>query len=408
MSDEMTPPRSPSPGHPSPGGNGTAPHRATRIERDEAPAYLARWQERRAAGASHADAVRDREQDGDGPLYLRRFRERADDAPTTDSLPPLWERSGAGMQRAMSEDNRNKEIAAPAAARSDVIGDVYLVRHGETQGYSTESGLTPLGSWQAHTWGHTLGKRVKDGERIVVANAATNRAGQTAQQLHNGLLDALELFEKDVEVVAPTAMAEFRNFQVATPDGLRDVTGAFRQYYAQIEALERVALGDRPLWLVEVDRFWQTQQAGGDPIQHWLTIPMMHFEPPAMCVRRFWSGILQLVTANPGARLAVATHSGPIRAFAIAALGYDPGEPYNTEHVRIKVFDDGVSAMVSYRNRAQRIRIPDVVTLPSWQVGEDWQGYPAPPMPAPSVPAHTEPALAQAIHTESALPGRAG
>ena len=395
MSDDVTPPRTPAgqpPSPPPPSTNGSAAHRATRIERDEAPAYLARWQERRAAGASHADTVREREQTGDGPLYLRRFRERGQDAATSDALPPLWERSGAGMQRAMSEDNRNKEVVAPPAARSEVVGDVYLIRHGETQGYSTESGLTPLGSWQAHTWGHTLGKRVKTGERIVVASAATNRAGQTAEQLHRGLLDALELFEKDVEVEAPTAMEEFRNFQVATPEGLRDVTGAFRAYYAQIEALERVALGDRPLWLVEVDRFWQTQQAGGDPIQHWLTIPMMHFEPPAMCVRRFWAGIMRLVAANKGARLAVATHSGPIRAFAIAALGYDPGEPYNTEHVRVKIFDDGVSAMVSYRNRAQRIRIPDVAHLPSWRIGEDWQGFAAPPLPAPDPPAAAAPA----------------
>ena len=80
------------------------------------------------------------------------------------------------------------------------------------------------------------------------------------------------------------------------------------------------------------------------PIQHWLTIPMMHFEPPAMCVRRFWIGLQRLAADHPGARLVVATHSGPIRAFAIWALGYDPGEPYNTEHVRVKLMEGGREA----------------------------------------------------------------
>ena len=132
-------------------------------------------------------------------------------------------------------------------------------------------------------------------------------------------------------------MAEFRNFQVATPDGLRDVTSAFRMYHALMERYERVALGDRPMWLVEVDRFWNVQQGGADPIHHWMTIPMLHFEPPASCVRRFWAGFQRLVGEAPGARILCATHSGPIRAFAAWAVGYDPGEPYNTEEVLVKL-----------------------------------------------------------------------
>jgi broad specificity phosphatase PhoE len=276
------------------------------------------------------------------------------------------------MQQAMTEDNRTKEISAPPAARMKLAADIYLIRHGETQGYSTESGLTPAGTWQAHTYGHTVAKRVSPGETVVVRHAATNRAGQTAANIHRGLLDGLAMFEKDVKVFEPEAMAEFRNFQVATPDGLRDVTSAFRQYYSTLEEFERTALGDRPMWLVEVDRFWRTQQGGADPIQHWLQIPMFHFEPPAMCVRRFWSGIRRLAGEFPGARILVATHSGPIRAFAIAALGYDPGEPYNTEHVRIKLEEDGKAALISYRNRVQEIHVPDLDALPDWSSSEAW------------------------------------
>ena len=350
-------------------GNGQERPALRRTDRDEAPLYLARYREREA----RRHEVSDGSGDESTPLYLRRFRERREQESVTEMVPPLWERSGPGVQRALSEDNRNKEISPPPEARLGVVNEVYLVRHGETQGYSSESGLTPLGTWQAHTWGHTLAKRVKSGEEIVLASAATNRAGDTAAQIHRGLVDGLAMFEKDVTVRPPEPMAEFRNFAVATPDGLRDVTGAFRQYYSRLEAFERTAMGDRPLWLVEIDRFWRTQQGGGDPIQHWLTIPMMHFEPPSLCVRRFWAGIQQLSAAHPGARLVIATHSGPIRAFAIAALGYDPGEPYNTEHVRVKLLEGGREALVSYRNRVQEVIVPRLDALPTWQLDEVWQ-----------------------------------
>ena len=212
------------------------------------------------------------------------------------------------------------------------------------------------------------------GETLVLANARTNRAGETIQNIERGLRETLAELEKDgdVRVVEPAAMDEFRNFGVVTPDGIRDVTGAFRQYLSTLESFERTALGDRPMWLVEIDRFWRTQQGGGDPIQHWLQIPMFHFEPPQFTVRRFWQGIKRLADEHAGSRMLVATHSGPIRAFAIAALGYDPGEPYNTEHVRVKVFEGGEEALVSYRNRVQEILIPNIEGLPSWRFGDDW------------------------------------
>jgi broad specificity phosphatase PhoE len=337
-----------------------------RTERSDAPAYLARYLERRSR--SPEPGTNGHPQTGqDTPLYLRRFRERRE-AGSIDAPPPLWQDRDLAFQQAMSEDSRNKEISPPPEARPRVANEVYLVRHAETQGYSTESGITPLGTWQAHTYGHTLAKRVRTGERVVVVCAPTNRAGQTGENLHRGLLDGLVMFDKDVEVEPPRSMEEFRNFRVATPDGFRDVTAAFRQYYSVLEQFERTALGDRPMWLVEIDRFWQVQRSGGDPIQHWLTVPMLHFEPPAMVVRRFWGGLRRLSALHPGARLVVATHSGPIRAFAIWALGYDPGEPYNTEHVRVKLMEGGAEALVSYRNRVQEIHVPAVEDMPDWSV----------------------------------------
>lgn len=364
---------------PGPAGDNGAPA-LPRTDRDDAPLYLARYFERQArtrTGNGPPVSPSDNgqpasDQDSSVPLYLRRFRERRADPSITDALPPLWERASHGVQQALSEDNRTKEISAPPQARPRIANEVYLVRHAETQGYSTESGLTPLGTWQAHTHGHTLAKRIRSGERVVLVSAATSRASQTAEQIHRGLVDGAAMFEKDIEVLEPRSMPEFRNFGVATPDGIRDVTGAFRHYYSRLEEFERTALGDRPMWLVDIDRFWRTQQGGADPITFWLQVPLLHFEPPAMCVRRLWVGIQQLAREHPGARLVIATHSGPIRAFAVAAFGYDPGEPYNTEHVRVKLMEGTQAALVSYRNRVQEVHVPEIEALPTWQLDEDW------------------------------------
>ena len=101
--------------------------------------------------------------------------------------------------------------------QATVVTDVYLVRHGETQGYSSESGLTPLGSWQAHRRGQEIARRVRTGHRVAMAYAPTNRARQTAEHLRRGLLDNLELFGRKADVDEIVPMAEFGNFAVATP-----------------------------------------------------------------------------------------------------------------------------------------------------------------------------------------------
>ncbi len=351
-------------------------------DRFDTPHYLARFRQRAGQQNGSVELAEPTDVSTDSaPLYLRKFRARTDDSEHSgaDASLPLWQRSNLAVQQALTEDNRNKEISAPAAADRQIVNDVYLIRHGETQGYSTDSGLTPQGSWQAHTYGRTLSRRVKSGETIVFRHAATSRARETAEQIHRGLLDGLNQYEKDITIVEPGPADEFRNFGFAAPDGIKDVTAAFREYHALLEGFERSAQGDRPLWLVEMDRFWRTQQGGGDPIQHWLTVPLLHFEPPAMTVRRFWAGIIGLSVEFPGARLAIATHSGCIRAFAVSALGYDPGEPYNTEHVRVKLFDNdgcsaGSDALVAFRNRVQEVKVPAIEQLPSWSVNEDWAG----------------------------------
>lgn len=343
--------------------------------RIEEPGYVARYRAEQARRAGEPDG------DESLPLYLRHYRARSTPrgvpgertSNITDTDVPLWQRAGLEVQRALTEDSRNKEISAPWSAEPKLANDVFLIRHGETQGYSTDSGLTPQGVWQAHTYGLTMAKRFKTGEHVVFRHADTNRARETAEHIRRGFVDGCVQFEKDIEFVEPEPMDEFRNFQFVSPDGLKDVTAAYREYYAKREEYERSDTGDRPLWLVEIDRFWKLQVAGGDPIEKWLTTPMLHFEPPSMAVRRFWAGITRLTDEYPGARLMIATHSGCIRAFAVAALGYDPGEPYNTEHVRCKIFAGRSDAIVSYRNRYQEVCVPVIADLPVWNTTETWQ-----------------------------------
>ena len=364
-----------------------------RTERPDAPAYLSRYLERQARGPADAD-------DGDSsqPLYLRRFRERRDSgADPWESPVPLWQGENLGVTRGWAEVTRTKEIVPERREQAaNVVTDIYLVRHGETQGYSSESGLTPLGSWQSHRRGQELARRVLDGHRVVLGSAETNRARQTAEHLRRGMLDGMALFGRTADVGEVTAYDEFRNFQVSTPYGLRDVTSAFRLYQREMERYERIGLGERPGWLVEVDRFWGVQQGGGDPITSWLSLPYLYFEPPVACVRRFWAGIRRIHEQTPGQSVVIATHSGPIRAFATWAMGYDPGEPFNTEFVRVRLIEGGVTALVLYRNRVQEVNVPVPMELPDW-----WQGLPTSAVPAAPIHATSDQSTAARLSKET-------
>lgn len=349
-----------------------------RTERPDAPAYLQRYLDREGRGGKPHEVL-DRNAESDTPLYLRRFRDRRTGANPLEAPVPAWEGVDLGVTQARARMTKTKEIVPPDAASAGprTLTQVHIIRHGETQGYSTESGLTPLGSWQAHRRGFDISKGVREGERIRVVCAETNRARQTAEQIRKGLLDGLTMWGRSADVSEIIGMEEFRNFQVWTPEGLRDVTGAFRLYQKEMEKYERVAAGDRPLWLVEIDRFWRTQAGGGDPITYWTQIPMLCFEPPSATIRRFWAGIRRICEETPGDRILVATHSGPIRVFAMAAHGYDPGEPYNTEEVIVKLLEGDSGAFLAYRNRVSEVQIPPLDQLPDWWEGLSGRALPS-------------------------------
>lgn len=354
-----------------------------RTERTDAPAYLQKYLDREGRGGKPHEVDDRAPVEGDDgasvPMYLRRFRDRKSGATALEAPVPEWEGKDLGVTQAKALITKSKEIVPEdePAMGPRTVTQVHIIRHGETQGYSTESGLTPLGSWQAHRRGFDISKGIREGERVRIVCADTNRARQTAEQIRKGLLDGMTMWNRTAEVSEVDGMEEFRNFQVWTPEGLRDVTGAFRLYQKEMEKYERVALGDRPLWLVEVDRFWRTQQGGGDPITYWTQIPMLNFEPPSATVRRFWAGIARIKAETPGDRIIVATHSGPIRVFAMAAHGYDPGEPYNTEEVIVKLLEGDSGAFLAYRNRVSEVQVPRLDDLPDWWEGLSGRALPA-------------------------------
>jgi broad specificity phosphatase PhoE len=341
-----------------------------RLDRTDAPAYLRAYLERRARGPEPGDERDGEVGEEDLPLYLRRYRQRGPAAGHSFAAPiegepePTWTEAWAAT-------SKSSEVVLPPEMRategSEAIVDVHLIRHGETQGYSVNAGLTPMGRWQAHRRGHDLSKGVRDGEPLTIVCAPTPRATDTAEQMRRGIEQGLELWGRTTTVRGPEPMTEFRNFAVWTPDGEMDVTSAFRQYHAVAERHERMAVGDRPIWLVELDRFVRVQRGGGDPIAYWMTTPLLSFEPASAVVLRFWAGITRLVAdAGPGARILIATHSGPMRAFATWALGHDAGEPYNVEEVRVKVRRSLASAQVTYRNRTAEVHVPPAAEWPSW------------------------------------------
>ena len=288
------------------------------------PAYLTRYREHRTAG-----------EDGRQPLHLRRAH------PSGSAPPAAWRAA-----------TRSPEIVATSSATEAGVVDLHLVRHGETQSYLADAGLTPRGVWQSRRLGHELAGEVGEGESVRLLCAPTARASRTADQVRLGLEDGLAARGRVATVLGPQQALEFRNFQISTPAGPLDPTRAAGEY---LLTLGRPEPG-RPLWQMELGRFWVLQSGGGDPIEFWLTSPLLTFEPPAAVVRRFWAGAIRLATrGDEHTRVVCCTHSGPMRAFATWALGHDAGEPFNTEQVRVRIWLDRSRAMVTYRGRTQEI-----------------------------------------------------
>jgi broad specificity phosphatase PhoE len=329
--------------------------------RDDAPAYLVRYEARRQRAAAGVGAA---ETSPDFVVRARhRATERALEEMTRDDVPP--DRTAAFAR----ETNTPRELQYPDQFRSRLAGsrDVRLIRHGQTQGYISDGGLSPMGHWQSHRKGQDLAKGLKEGQTVRIVHARTARARETATGVHEGILQAMSRYGiGGVTVEDPAPGAAFDNFQAWFDGKEMDVTAAFQEYARVQDGYQRSGTGDRAGWMVEIERFWRIQAAGGDPITHWLAQPMQYVEPAALVVRRWWKGITEAVKEGPdGLRLLVCAHSGPIRAVATQAVGHDPGEPNNVEDVRIRLYADLQHAVLTYRGRGVEIEVPTTVT-PSW------------------------------------------
>ena len=112
-------------------------------------------------------------------------------APRTPAA--LLEVDGERFTSEFAGTSRDKEIVAPPERKpqEDFATEIRIIRHGITQGYSTDAGLTPMGGWQSHQRGHSLSKSVRPGQKVRIVCADTSRARQTADQIYRGMTDGL-------------------------------------------------------------------------------------------------------------------------------------------------------------------------------------------------------------------------
>ena len=240
--------------------------------------------------------------------------------------------------------------------------EIQLVRHGQTETYARDAGLTELGQEQSRTYARDLAAELADGDPIRLVCAPAARAPRTADEVCRTLRE-----DAHVQVLGPEVMREFQNFQIRTPSGLRDVTQITPGEREEAARLGQDGPGNGPHWLFELHQFHSKRAQDGDAIEHWLKSPLLSFEPPALVVRRFWLGARRVVAEQQQWRRVVCcTHSGPMRAFAAWALGRDLGEPDHVERVTILVDRDLRHARVTYREASHVVPVPPDGEPPAW------------------------------------------
>ena len=226
--------------------------------------------------------------------------------------------------------------------------EIRLLRHGETAGYTGDLGLSDRGRDQARTAAAALAAEAH-GE-LALLHAPSVRARVTAEVL------AEELGAAGAQVDGPRVERGFANFTVAAGGDVREQAEVFGEY----ADAEPTPLEDLPGWLADLARFRTVHESGGDPIELWLKVPLLGFEPPAVTVRRYWRAIRALPDA---ALTVVAAHSGPMRALVAHAFCRDLGEPDNLEAVAVHVTGD--RARVDFRGERAEIAVPDTAE-PEW------------------------------------------
>jgi broad specificity phosphatase PhoE len=249
---------------------------------------------------------------------------------------------------------------------------VLLIRHGETHGYYDDVGLTEHGEEQCRAKGDELAALLPRGARVALPHAPTARATATARMLR----EVLAARRDDLRLGELRPDGRFDSLQFLH-DGAAKESSGVAKHRLRVEA----DVAELPDWVRAYDRFDTDYGAGsrlGGPIDRWMGLVSLHFEPPQVIAYRAWAGIRALdedaeVTVSEGrAPLSacspqrcvslVSSHSALLRGFAAAALGHDPGEPRNLEHVEVE--HDGKRAVVTFRGESADVEVP--TELPPW------------------------------------------
>ncbi len=230
------------------------------------------------------------------------------------------------------------------------MSTVWLVRHAEVASYYGDHGLTERGEAQVRTAAEELAPQL--GDAIDLRHAPSGRAAGTAALLGPALAG------HGVGIEDRGTDHGFENFR-SVVDG---VPGPHDRVRPALAAIRDAHHGPLPAWAQEAARFVDIHEGGGDPVEWWLKQPVLAFEPAAIVVRRFWRA-LAAVAAGGAPRTVVCTHSGPMRALAAHAIGFDLGEPLHLERVWVRL--DGPHAEVAYRGQHIRLVAPDPEE-PAW------------------------------------------
>ncbi|PVZ12010.1 histidine phosphatase family protein [Actinomycetospora cinnamomea] len=230
---------------------------------------------------------------------------------------------------------------------------VLLIRHGETHGYFDDVGLTEHGEEQCRAKATELAGDLPTGARVAMVHAPTARATATARTLR----EVLAARRDDLDLGDLRPDVRFDSLQFLHGGAARESSGV------AAHRLRFSANGTpAPDWVRAYDQFDTDYGAGsrlGGPIDRWMTLVGLHFEPPQVIAYRAWAGIR---AQDPDMITLVASHSALLRGFAAAALGHDPGEPRNLEHVDVVV--DGDHARVAFRGEHVDVEVP--TELPPW------------------------------------------
>ena len=238
----------------------------TPTTRDDAPAYLLRYEARR---------VEPRPDRRPGPAGVRRQGPPARHPPGPRRARPG--RRAAGAHRGLRPRDRRSAGAAvagvAAAARWPTATDVRLIRHGQTQGYIADSALTPLGRWQAHRKGQDLAKGMQDGSWPASCTPPTARAAETAYGAGRGAAPGggpVRHRRRDDRGSGAGRRASGTS-RCGSTAGSSTSPPPSRSSPTCSRATSATAVATGPGWMVEMDRVFRIQFAGGDPITYWLT-----------------------------------------------------------------------------------------------------------------------------------------